>query len=90
MATAAEATFMVAVNKAAGVKQGAYAAALAAYAPNGFGVFANLPTYQAAIVTADNAFKSSVQSAASTAGITPSAVDPVLQFYPSLSATILT
>ena len=69
---------------------GAYAAAFVAYAPSGFGVFSNLATYQAAIVAADNAFKVAVNSAATTAGITPLAVDPILQGYPSFSATILT
>jgi len=83
MATAAESAYAAAVNKAAGVKQNSYAIALAAYAPNGFGVFANLPTYQAAIVTADVAFMVSVNSAATTNCITPWAVDDQLQFYPS-------
>jgi hypothetical protein len=72
------------------VKQGAYAAAFTTYAPNGFGVFGNLAAHQAAIVAADNAFKVSVNSAATTNGITPFAVDPILQGYPSFSATIMT
>ena len=90
MASAKEQAFAAAVNAAQAVKQNAYAAAFAAYAPNGFGVFANLATYQAAIVAADNAFYTSVQSAATTNGITPFAVDQALQFYPVTTANILT
>jgi hypothetical protein len=90
MATAAENAFMRAVNVAQGVKQGAYATAFAAYAPSGFGVFGNLATYQAAIVAADNAFKVAVNTAATTNAISPLAVDPILQGYPSFSATIMT
>jgi hypothetical protein len=71
MATALEQAFIAAVRVAAGVKQGAYAAATTAYG----GVFANLATYQAAIVAADNAYLDSVQSAATTAGISPNVVD---------------
>jgi len=74
MATALEQGFIRAVAAADSARQNAYAAALAAYAPNGFGVFANLATYQAALVAADNAFMSSVQSAATTAAISPARV----------------
>jgi hypothetical protein len=72
MATLKEQAFFAAVNAAESTRQVAYAAALAAYAPNGFGVFANLATYQAALVTADNAYYDAIQSAATTAGISPS------------------
>jgi hypothetical protein len=71
MATALEQAFIVAVNQAAGIKQSAYTAATVAYG----GVFANLGTYQAAIVAADNVYLDSVQSAATTAGITPNCTD---------------
>jgi hypothetical protein len=71
MATALEQAFIMAVNKAAGIKQAAYTAAAITYG----GVFANLGTYQAAIVTADNAYLDAVQSAATTAAITPNCVD---------------
>jgi len=71
MATAKEQAFIVAVNTAAGLKQEAYRAAGVTYA----GVFANLTAYQAAIVAADVAFLVAVQSAATTAGISPNVVD---------------
>jgi len=72
MATLLEFNFMSAVNSAASARQVAYAAAFATYAPNGFGVFANLGAYQTALVAADNAFYDAVQSAATTASISPS------------------
>jgi hypothetical protein len=71
MATALEQAFIVAVSKAAGTKQTNYAAAAATYG----GVFANLAAYQAAIVAADVAFLVAVNSAATTAGISPNVVD---------------
>ena len=74
MATALEQAFITTVNAAASVRQSAYNAAYAAYAPNGFGVFANLATYQAAIVAADNAFIDAVQAAATTAALQPTVV----------------
>jgi hypothetical protein len=90
MASKLENAFAVAVNAAAGVRQVAYAAALAAYAPNGFGVFANYATYIAALVSADVAFWASVNTAANTNGISTTAVDDSYQFYPNTWATILT
>ena len=75
MATSAEQAFIASVRTAQGVRQAAYASAFATYAPNGFGVFANLAAYLAAIVAADNAWAVSVQSAATTAGISPRTVD---------------
>jgi hypothetical protein len=74
MASAKEQAFIAAVQTAASVRQGAYAAALAAYAPNGFGVFANLPTYLSALVSADGTFYSSVISAANTNGVSAAVV----------------
>jgi hypothetical protein len=74
MATLKEQAFIAAVAVAASTRQTAYAAAYATYAPNGFGVFANLATYLAALVTADNAYYDAVQTAATTAGISPSVV----------------
>ena len=71
MATAKEQAFIVAVAVAQGVRQTAYASAFATYAPNGYGVFSSLATYLAALVTADNAYYTSVQSAATTNGISP-------------------
>jgi hypothetical protein len=67
MCTALEQGFVAAVRTAQGVKQTAVAAALATYAPNGFGVFANLATYLAALQAADAAFWVSVNAAATTA-----------------------
>jgi hypothetical protein len=64
MATAAELTFCNAVRVAEGVRQVAKAAAFAAY---GF-VAANLATYIAALQAADNAYVTSVNSAANTLG----------------------
>jgi hypothetical protein len=91
MATALEQGFIAATNKAAGVRQVAYAAAFTTYAPNGFGVFANLATYIAALVTADNAYYTSIQSAATTAGISAA---EAASLYPAVipgnTATILT
>lgn len=89
MATPQEYAFAQAVNVAAGVRQNAYAAALATYAPNGFGVFANYATYIAALVAADVAFWASVNTAATTNGISPTAVDDAYLFYPVVTATIL-
>jgi uncharacterized membrane protein YeiH len=67
MATALEQAFINSVRVAQGVKQAALAAAVATYAPNGFGVFANLGAYYAALAAADAAFWVSVNSAATTA-----------------------
>lgn len=77
MATPAEQAFIVAVRNAQGVRQVAYASAFATYAPNGFGVFANLNAYLNALVAADVAFWASVNTAATNAsnsGILPSVV----------------
>src|SRR5712691_9830687 len=91
MATALEQGFIAAVAVAAGIRQTAYAAAFATYAPNGFGVFANLGTYLAALVTADNAFYTAVQSAATTAGISPAVVASLNPgMIPGGTANILT
>jgi hypothetical protein len=81
MATALEQAFINSVRVAQGVKQAALAAALATYAPNGFGVFANLGAYNTAVAAADSAFWVAVNAAATTAaaaGIT-SGVVPDLQ-----------
>lgn len=89
MATALEQAFAAAVATAQGVRQTAYAAALTAYAPNGFGVFSNLATYQAAIVAADEAYLVSVNTAATTAGISPFAVPAYPGVFPVTTARIL-
>ena len=68
----------------------AMAAALATYAPNGFGVVANYAAYIAALVAADVAFWASVNTTGTTNGISPTAVDDAYQFYPVTTATILT
>jgi hypothetical protein len=85
MATALEATFWQAVVNANGVRQVAQQAAFATY---GF-VPANLAAYKSALVSADTAFVTSVNSAASTAGITPNVV-PLFRgaLGPSVSAPI--
>jgi hypothetical protein len=90
MATALEQAFINAVNVAASTRQVAYTAAFNTYAPSGFGVFANLAAYQAAIVAADNAYMDSVQSAATTAGITPQVVDESQGVIAGKWASILT
>jgi hypothetical protein len=90
MATQKENAFAVAVNAAQSTKQGAYAAAFATYAPNGFGVPANFAAYITALVAADVAFYTSVTTAATANGISPTAVDPALLFYPVTTASILT
>lgn len=64
MATAAELTFINAVRVAEGVRQAAQAAAFTTY---GF-VAGNLAAYIAALESADNAYVTSVNSAASTLG----------------------
>src|SRR5258706_9369735 len=64
MATAAELTFINAVRAAEGVRQVAKAAAFVTY---GF-VQANLAAYLTALEAADNAFITSTNAAASTAG----------------------
>jgi hypothetical protein len=69
MASKLEQAFAQAVNLAAGVRQNAYAAALAAYAPNGLGVFENYATYITALQAADTAFWASVNTAATANGI---------------------
>ena len=90
MATSKEQAFAAATNVAQGVRQNAYAAALATYAPSGFGVFANLAAYQAALVAADTAFWVSVQSAASTNTISSNVVDQAYQYFPVTTASIIT
>lgn len=62
MATAAQYAFILAVAQAEGVRQAAKAAALVAY---GF-VAANFATYQAAILSADQAYVLAVKNAAAT------------------------
>ncbi len=65
MATAAEQVFAAAVRSAEGVRQVARAAAFATYQAAGFAGSA-LATYAAALTTADTAFVTAVNSAAST------------------------
>lgn len=65
MATAAEWTFFNAVRVAEGVRQAAKAAAFATFQAAGF-AGASLATYAAALTTADVAFMTSVNSAATT------------------------
>jgi len=86
MSTLLENNFRDAVNVAAATRQVAYAAATATYA----GVFANLATYIAALVTADNAYYDAVQTAATTAGISPGVVSLPGGFMPGKTATIVT
>src|SRR5215471_10231644 len=64
MATSAESTFIAAVRTAEGVRQAAKAAAFTTY---GF-VQANLAAYLTSLEAADNAYITSVNAAASTAG----------------------
>jgi hypothetical protein len=66
MATAAEYTFALACQTAENARQAARAAAFAAYNYNPAG----LATYRTALVAADVAYITSVNSAASTAGLT--------------------
>jgi hypothetical protein len=66
MATSAEYTFTAAVQKAEGIRQAAKAAAFTTWA---FQQGAPLTTYVTALETADNAFITSVNSAASTLGV---------------------
>ena len=91
MATSKESAFAAALVAAEAARQVAYAAAFATYAPNGFGVFANLATYQAALVTADNAYVDAVQSAATTNAISPSAKGTIYPgVWPNQIASIVT
>jgi len=92
MATLKEFTFTAAVAVAASARQVAYAAAFATYAPNGFGVFANLAAYQAALVAADNAFRDAVQTAATANVISDAVVGGVNPgiMYGNGTASILT
>jgi len=78
MATQKEQAFIAAVIVAQATRQNAYAAAFAAYAPSGFGLFANLQTYLGSLVTADNAFYSAVQAAATANGISASVAASLL------------
>ena len=66
MALAAEYTFTLAVQKAEGIRQTAKAAAFATWA---YGQGSALTTYASALESADNAFITSVNSAASTLGV---------------------
>jgi hypothetical protein len=66
MAMASELTFTQAVRKAEGIRQTAKAAAFATWA---YQQGAPLTTYVTALEAADNAFITSVNSAASTAGV---------------------
>jgi hypothetical protein len=85
MATALEVGYWQAVVNANATRQLAIAAAFAAYGYNP----SNLATYKTALVAADIAFVTRVNSASTTAGITPNAV-PFMRggFGPSVSATI--
>jgi hypothetical protein len=67
MATAAESTFIAAVNAAESVRQAAKAAAFTTWA---FQPGAPLTTYIAAVLAADSAFFVSVNSARNTAALT--------------------
>jgi hypothetical protein len=69
MASAPEQTFIAAVNAAENTRQGAKATALAIYVAAGFTPAART-AYVAALVAADVAYITAVNSAASTAGIT--------------------
>jgi hypothetical protein len=85
MATAAEATFWIAVNAAAAVRQVSQASALATYAF----VPANLAAYKTALVAADVAYAAAVNSAATSAGISPTvAPEEIGPLSSSISATI--
>ena len=86
MATALEQAFIVAVRNAQGIRQQAYAAATATYA----GVPANYAAYITALTAADVAYAVSVNTAATTAGISPYAVDDVTGQIYGNTATILT
>ena len=66
MALSAEYTFTLAVQKAEGIRQAAKAAAFATWA---FGQGSALTTYVTALETADNAYITSVNSAANTLGV---------------------
>jgi len=90
MATSLEQGFVRAVAAAQGTRQVAYASALATYAPNGFGVPANFAAYTTALVAADTAYAVSVHSAATTAGISPQAVDDMTGLIYGNWASILT
>lgn len=85
MASLLEFNFYTAVAAADGVRQSAYAAALTTY---GY-VAANLAAYKTALIAADVAYITAINSAASTAGITPNVVpDFPGNFGPSAWATI--
>ena len=66
MATSAEYTFTLAVQKAEGIRQAAKAAAFATWA---YGQGSAYTTYVTALETADNTFIAAVNSAASTLGV---------------------
>jgi hypothetical protein len=68
MAIAKEYTFLAAVQAAEGVRQTARAAAFTAQAVSGAIPPANLAAYVTALEAADNAYITSVNAAASTAG----------------------
>ena len=68
MATAAEYTFLQTLTKAEGVRQTAKAAAFTAQAVSGSIPPANQAAYVTALEAADNAYITSVNAAASTAG----------------------
>jgi hypothetical protein len=88
MATAAEATLWLACNAAAGVKQVAYTSAFATYQAAGFTPAARA-TYVAAILAADVAQVTAINTACNTAGISPSVVpDEQGSLGPSILATI--
>jgi hypothetical protein len=91
MASSKEQAFIAAATAAQATRQVSYASAFATYAPNGFGVFANLSTYLASLVTADNAFYTAMQSAATTNGISPSVMGSLYPgMWPTTTATVLT
>jgi hypothetical protein len=91
MASSKEQAFIAAATAAQATRQSAYASAFTTYAPNGFGVFANLATYLAALVTADNAFYTAIQSAATTNGISASVMAGLYPgMWPTTTAAVLT
>lgn len=76
MATAAEYTFVQAVQKAEGIRQTARAAAFTAQAVNGAIPPANQAAFVTAMEAADNAYITAVNAAASTAGAVGTTIGP--------------
>src|SRR5258707_255625 len=70
MSTAVEVTYTVACIVAEGVRQSSKAAALATYAAAGFAGTA-LAAFRTALLAADDAYVSAVQTAAAAGGVAP-------------------